>query len=202
MASRHVVTLLLFAAVAAVPALLPRHGDTRATDVAAADVPQEAVDALRRGRYWRASRILHQYVASSQDTAPRTLLLLAQADAGWGDWESVHRLLADRPWLDSVSGGYGWKLLGRSLVERGEHAQGGAALSHYLEHAQGADDRELGLTELRRAAALQQAGDHADALVAYDAAARLLPGLGDWIALWTAELTAAAGDTAATRTRL
>lgn len=203
MGSRHLVTLLLFIAVAAVPSLLAPRGKADAeADTAVGEVPQEAVDALQRGRYWRASRILHQHVAETQDTSPRTLLLIAQADAGWGDWESVHRLLADRPWLDTELGGYGWKLLGRSLLERGDYREGGAALSQYLEVAQGADRRELGLIELRRALALQQTGDHAGALAAYDTAARLLPGLGDWISLWTAELTAAAGDTAATRARL
>ena len=128
--------------------------------------------------------------------------MIAQADAGWGDWDSVHRLLAGRPWLDEVSGGYGWKLLGRSLLERGQTEQGAEALSHYLQFAQGADRRELGLTELRRALALQESGDNAGALAAYDTAASLLPSMGDWIALWAAELTAAAGDTASTRARL
>ena len=203
MASRHLVTLLLFIAVAAVPALLSPRGDDARDDLGlSADVPQEAVDALRRGRYWRASRILHQHVAATQDSSPRTLLLVAQADAGWGDWESVHRLLANRPWLDDVSGGYGWKLLGRSLLERGESARGAEALSQYLQFAEGADRRELGLTELRRAMALQASGNQAGALAAYDTAASLLPGFSDWISLWAAELSAAAGDTAATRARL
>ena len=131
MGSRHLVTLVLFLAVAAVPALLaPRGGDADVDESnTVGEVPQEAVDALRRGRYWRASRILHQHLASAQDTSPRTLLMIAQADAGWGDWDSVHRLLANRPWLDEVSGGYGWKLLGRSLLERGDYEQGGVALA-------------------------------------------------------------------------
>lgn len=203
MASRHAVTLLLFIAVAAVPALLSRNGNTSsAADYVGAQVPPDAVEALRRGRYWRASRILHQHLAASADSSPRTLLMVAQADAGWGDWESVHRLLANRPWLDSVSAGYGWKLLGRSLLERGEWAEGGDALTHYLELARGGDQRDLGLTQIRRAMARTSEGDHAGAIAAYDAAAQELPALGDWIALWSAEAAAAAGDTAGTAARL
>ncbi|HUF11660.1 MAG TPA: transglycosylase SLT domain-containing protein [Longimicrobiales bacterium] len=205
MRSRHTVTLLLFLAVAAVPALLSPRGGKANIDAqrgSANEVPQEVVDALRRGRYWRASRILHQHLSAARDTSPRTLLLVAQADAGWGDWSSVHRLLANRPWLDSISGGYGWKLLGRSLLEQGEWEQGGAALSHYLQAAEGADEREVALTELRRAQALQEAGRTAPALAVYDSAAAHLPGLGNWIGLWAAEAAAQAGDTAETRSRL
>lgn len=205
MRSRHLVTLLLFLAVAAVPSLLVPRGSQARSEAApplAADVPESAVDALRRGRYWRASRILHQHLSAARDTSPRTLLLAARADAGWGDWESVHRLLADQPWLDTISGGYGWKLLGRSLLERGLWAEGGAALEHYLQFASGADARERGLTELRRAVALQEAGSLDAALAAHDAALRHLPGLGDWIGLWAAEVAAEAGDTAEVRRRL
>lgn len=203
MHSRHLVILLVFLVLIALPSLLAPRGEADVDEQRAAeDVPQEVVDALRRGRYWRASRILHQHLAAAQDTSPRTLLLVAQADAGWGDWESVHRLLVNRPWLDSISGGYGWQLLGRSLVERGEWQAGGAALGEYLRHAQGADARQLGLAEIRRATALQESGQFARALEAYDQATGRLPGLGDWIGLWAADVAADAGDTAGVRRRL
>ena len=205
MKSRHLVTLSLFIVLAAVPALLaPRGGQARPDEESAAvdEIPENVVEALRRGRYWRASRILHQHLATARDTSPRTLLLVAQADAGWGDWESVHRLLANRPWLDTVSGGYGWKLLGRSLLESGRWEEGDAAHEHYLRFASGADARERGLTEIRRGIALAESGHDVDAIEAYDAALEHLPGLGDWIGLWAAESAANAGDTAAVRRRL
>lgn len=193
--------LALFVAVALVPALLGPPG-REASAEPRGTVPAEALAALREGRYWRASRILHQHLSSAPDTAPRTLLLVAQADAGWGDWAGVQRLLSDRPWLDSVSGGYGWKLLGQSFYQQGDFDQGSAALSHYLDVAQGTDARERGLTEIRRAFAAQKAGHPADAVTALDDAAKLLPRLGDWIALWGAQAAAQAGDTAAVEKRL
>ena len=58
MKSRHLVTLSLFLVLAAVPALLaPRGGQARPDDESAAadEIPENVVEALRRGRYWRAN---------------------------------------------------------------------------------------------------------------------------------------------------
>ena len=201
MAGRHAVTLALFLLVALVPSLLtPERPRARAEP--RSEVPAEALAALQQGRYWRASRILRHHLSALPDTSPRTLLLVARADAGWGDWQNVQRILYGREWLDSISGGYGWKLLGQSLYEQGEFDRGGAALERYLRVAGAAGARERGLTEIRRGFALRKAGRPAQAIEAFDRAAETLPRLEDWIALWAAEAAAEAGDTAATERRL
>jgi soluble lytic murein transglycosylase len=160
-------------------------------------VPPEAREAIRQGRFWRASRILREYLASVPDPTPETILLAAQAEAGWGDWQRVQTLLSGRPWLDTVAGGYGWRLLGRSRLELGAFEDGDEALRNYLRIASSAGEEDRGIVMIRRAEALSRAGDAAGSLAAYEAALQLLPQIHDWIALSAANVAAATGDTAA-----
>ena len=113
MAARYLVITLLFIA-AVLGSALVRSGDTPASPGPFTPVvPEEALRALEQGRYWRASRILGEYLAAVPDPEPASILLAAQANAGWGDWAGVERLLSGRGWLDTVAGGFGWNLLGR-----------------------------------------------------------------------------------------
>lgn len=203
MARHYIGITILFLAVAVAPAVLELgRSPAAAVEAEPPDVPPEALEALRQGRYWRASRILRGYLAAAPDPKPETILLAAQAEAGWGAWARVDSLLAGRDWLDRVSGGYGWNLLGRSRLELEQWVPGSAALARYLDVAQDAGERERGMAEVRRASALERAGDATGAAAAYDRAAALLPQLGDWIAVFAADALAAAGDTAGVRQRL
>lgn len=202
MGSRYLVMLILFVAAMLGPALLGRGGSPASQGPDTPGVPPEALHALRQGRYWRASRILEDYLALVPDPEPTTVLLAAQAEAGWGDWAEVERLLAGRGWLDTVAGGYGWSLLGRSRYALERWAESGEALARYLQLSTGSGERERGLAEARRGLALTGAGAAPAAVEAFDRAAALLPQLGDWIAIFAAEAAAAAGDTATVRARL
>ncbi|MBX6362518.1 MAG: transglycosylase SLT domain-containing protein [Gemmatimonadetes bacterium] len=202
MASRYWVVLALFLGALVViftlrPAAAPA-GRGGIPD----DVPAEALSAFREGRYLRASRILRQYLARTPDPAPAVVLLAAQAEAGWGDWERVRELLEGRPWLDTLKGGLGRSLLARSRLALGEWDEGRQDLERYLAIAPEAGDRERGIAEVRRGRALQKAGSFRAAVVAYDSAARLLPQVGDWIQLLAVGAAAEAGDTAQVRARL
>ncbi|HEX6938155.1 MAG TPA: transglycosylase SLT domain-containing protein [Longimicrobiales bacterium] len=201
MFSRYLVIAVLFFAAAIGPALLDSRGTTAAPGPPAPEVPPEALEAMRQGRYWRASQILREYLATVPDPTPETVLLAAQAEAGWGAWAEVERLLAGQSWLDTVAGGLGWSLLGRSRLELGRFAESGDALSRYLSLA-AAGDRERGLAELRRGLALLGAGDAGEALRAFDRGAERVPELGDWAAVFAARAAANAGDTATVRARL
>jgi soluble lytic murein transglycosylase len=202
MLHRHTVTTLLFLAVAAALAVMtPRQTHSAAT-AGEEHIPADALDAMREGRYLRASLILRDYLAARPDTAASAILLAARAEAGWGDWEQVRRLLEGRTWLDRVEAGSGWHLLGRSQLELGESHRGTASLGRFLEMSPGTAGREQGQALLRRAAALTEQRDFAGAVTAYDAAARLLPQVEDWIQFFAASALAAAGDTAAVRERL
>ena len=199
---RYLVITALFVAAALGPALL-RSGDSPAAPgPEAPPVPGEALKAMQQGRYWRASRVLQGYLASVPEPEPETLLLAAQADAGWGNWAGVERLLAGQRWLDSLASGYGWNLLGQSQYALGQWEQSGQSLSRYLALSPNAGDRERGLAEVRRGRALSAADQTAGALAAFETAKGLVPQIGDWIAIFAAEASARAGDTARVRAYL
>ncbi|MFQ5536224.1 MAG: transglycosylase SLT domain-containing protein [Gemmatimonadota bacterium] len=64
-------------------------------------------------------------------TTPADTLLLARAEAGWGNHRAVRILLEGAPWLDAVEGGVGWRLLARALEEEGEAAGAAEAYARY-----------------------------------------------------------------------
>lgn len=196
--------LSLLLAIALVPTIPPIGGlESPSTRIEhrSDSIPADALEALKQGRYWRASKILRSYLAVAPDTSPESILLIARAEAGWGDWPAVERLLAGRSWLDTAEDGAGWGLLGRSRIALGRWSDGEYALARYLELAPGVGDRERGLAEARRGRALLAGGSPAEAVEAFERAAALLPQIGDWLNIFGAEAAAAAGDTA-TVTRL
>jgi len=203
MVSRHFVIYLLFFVVVGTMGVLSPRATQSAPAVQEGPVPPEALQALREGRYLRASLILREYLAERRDSTPGTLLLAARAEAGWGDWERVRQLLEGRSWLDREAAGYGWNLLGQSQLQLGRYQQGSASLARYLSMADTAGaEREQAIAQLRRAEALVEQKKVTEALDAYDHAAALLPQLSDWIHVFAASAAAHAGDTTTVRTRL
>ena len=197
---RYILMLVLFVTAVAVPSRFAASAPRTATSQDP-EVPDSVHEAVEQGRFWRASRILGRHLEGAPDTTAQTILLASKLSAGWGDWPTVTRLLEGRPWLDSIGGGAGWRLLGRSLIELGRHSPGSEALGRYLAMADpGEQDRAL--VQLRRGLALGEAGQLDSALVAFDRAAELIPWFADWSALLAAEVAAAAGDTAVVRRRL
>lgn len=166
------------------------------------EVPAEALRALEQHRFFHATLILREYLATVKDTTPDEIVLAARAEAGWGDWENVERLLSGRAWLDSVSGGLGWNLLGRSLYEAGRWQPSRQAFTRWLEAAAAAPDSERGIVLLYSGHAAREAGDDGAAIAAYDRAATLLPAAADWITLQAVAALAAGGDTAQVAHRL
>lgn len=200
--SRYLAFVFLLLAVVLTPVLVKRANSPASPAEEVGPVPGEALDALNQGRYWHASRILRHYLAAVPDTSPGTLMLAAEAEAGWGGWERVESLLSGRNWLDAYARGYGWNLLGRSRLALGRWAAGHRALDRYLQLATSAGGSDRGITELRRALALSEQGDVAGALEAFDRASDLLPQIDDWIQIFAAEAAAGAADTAEVKARL
>ncbi|MBR9988478.1 MAG: tetratricopeptide repeat protein [Gemmatimonadetes bacterium] len=202
MVSRHTLIYLLFFIVAGTIAVLGPRKSHSAAAAGVQHVPDAAVDALRDGRYLRASLILREYLSTRRDSTPSAILLAARAEAGWGDWERVSDLLEGRSWLSGEASGFGWSLLGRSQLELGRWREGSQSLGRYLAIAGGGETQEQGLVLLRRAEALTKDGDYAAAQAAYDAAAELLPQVDDWIQAFAASSAAGGGDTMVVRQRL
>jgi len=188
-------------AFAAARALHPSLESTAAR-AARREVPESARRAIAEKRYFHATLILREYMASVSDTTAEALLLAARAEAGWGDWENVERLLAGRPWLDTEADALGWNLLGRSLYELGQWDASRRALRTWLDIAAAASPTERGLAELLLAHASRESGDDAGALAGYDRAAILLEPVRDWIRLQAIAAAAATGDTAEVERRL
>jgi soluble lytic murein transglycosylase len=201
--TRYSVMLLLFATSVAVPSVLARNpaGDGGAVPRSGPDVPPGVVEAADQGRYWRASRILGDYLAVAADTTPETILLASRLSAAWGDWPTVTRLLEGRQWLGDLDGAEGWKLLGLSRIRLGRLQEGGEALDHYLDLA-GDDSPDRGTEYLRRGLAVGSAGQTLVALAAFERAAEVMPWMADWANYFAAEVLAPAGDTAEVRRRL
>ncbi len=204
--SRNPALVVLFVLAAALPSRLAHGGahartpGTPVADTSAPEIPGPVREAAKRGRFWRASRLLAEHLRAAADTAPTTILFASRLSAGWGDWASVSRLLEGRDWLDTVENGAGWSLLGRSRVREGRFAAAGEALSRYLSVAPG--DSVAGVAELRRGLALTRAGETDAALSAFDSARALVPWFGDWASLFAARAAAGAGDTAQVEHRL
>jgi soluble lytic murein transglycosylase len=196
-----VIFVAFFSAIATMELVGPRRS-TSELGTSNADIPPEAIAAVRDGRYMRASMIMREYMAAKNDSTPSAVLLAARAEAGWGDWERVRLLLEGRSWLDDESNGFGWSLLGRSQISLGRTEQGRASLARYLEHAEGSEAmHERGVAALHHADVLAAQGEHAKAVTGYDNAAKLLPLIEDWISLFAASAAATAGDTAQVRAR-
>lgn len=201
MMTRYSLMVVLFAAAVAVPSVLARSAPAARSIAGEPDVPAAVREAAEQGRYWRASRILGEYLAVVSDTTPSTILLASRLSAGWGDWSTVTRLLEGRQWLGDVENGEGWRLLGMSRIRQGQLEAGGRALDRYLELGR-AESVEKGTEYLRRGLALAAAGQSIVALSSFDRAAEELPWMADWAHYYAAELAAAAGDTAEVRHRL
>ena len=191
----HLMLVLVLSGIAVAVAVARRPARVEAMALQDA-VPQAAVDALRQGQFLRASLVLREYLDARSDSVPGALLIAAEAEAGWGDWERVEQLLAGRSWLDSLAAGRGWYLLGRSQAALGQWRDADGSFARYLDIARAAGDRDRGAAELNRARALRQADDHAAAQAAYGRAAALLPDVADWIAIEAADAAAGAADTA------
>ena len=188
---------VFLAAIAAAILLRPERGGGQLPGV-----PEAALAAMRAGRYLEATQLIRAHLKGLPDTSAETLVVLARAEAGWGDWPQVRQLLAGRAWLDTVDGGGGRELLGRSELARGDWSAAAADLGRYLDVAEGVDERARGLALVRRAQALQRAGQEAAALAAYDAGAKELAPVQDWVRWLAAGAAADAGDTAQVRARL
>ena len=132
---------------------------------AAAPALDSALAELRMGRYWHASRALRAAGAADQ---PSTALSLARAEAGWGNWPAVVRLLSEAEWLEREDDGYGHLLLGLALEQQGSWDEAAAAYEAFLlvAPAQRRDGRIVAMA--RRARALDRRGDPGAAVAALD----------------------------------
>ncbi|HEU4584517.1 MAG TPA: transglycosylase SLT domain-containing protein [Gemmatimonadaceae bacterium] len=181
-------TISLFIALACAgpaPALAERvYADSLASD----SVVMAATRAIAEGRPWRATRILAPVLNDSVLRTPEVVLTAARAAAAWGGWTEVNRLLADAPWVDSLSSGEGRVLLTRSALQRNQDSTALRYARNAMTSAGGRVSKGERLVLLARS--LDRLGLDDSAAAAYSQAGEFLPEIADWLRLRAAEVTA------------
>ncbi|MDQ3389146.1 MAG: hypothetical protein M3483_06545, partial [Gemmatimonadota bacterium] len=162
------------------------------------DLPPEIPRLMAEGRNWRAARQMREYLENKQDPRPSVILLAARAEAGWGGWERVRRLLVDAPWLGEA-GGEGWLLLAQAMEEEEAWREAADAYERFLASAPEAAAEERAAAELRRALALLRIGEVDAATSALARIRAQHPTFAEWAAALMAESLAERGDTARVR---
>ena len=125
-------------------------------------------------------------------------MLLAEAEAGWGNWPEVRTLLEGPLASGTIRGARAWLLLGRGMEEAGRWEAAEGAYTRALEGSE--EERTLQAVEItsRRALSRARLGRMAGALPDVEQVLREDPALGGWLALEAAEMAAEAGARAET----
>ncbi|MFO8175379.1 MAG: transglycosylase SLT domain-containing protein [Longimicrobiales bacterium] len=156
------------------------------------------------GRYWRGVQLLRAALPGDAGADRETLLLLAEGEAGWGNWKGVRDLLEEPLASGTLPAAEPWYLLGRSLEELGAWEGAAEAYEAFLAGAAGEEGSEDRLKRVRAARgrlarALARLGRFQEAEEVFLWIRREDPKLGGWVALEVARLAAAQGATKATR---
>lgn len=182
-------TILLLVVSAAAPA-------TRAEHLPVVALPADSArDEIRVGRHWHATRILRA-AGAHQSPDPALRFLLAEAEAGWGNWPEVARILGAAGAVPTGREGRAGFLLGRAREEARDWEGAASAYADALRFLPAADPERMAAAA-RRSRALLRAGRNADAVREIVALPPPAAVAGSWIALEGAEARAATGDTAA-----
>jgi soluble lytic murein transglycosylase len=165
------------------------------------DLVPQAEALLATDRPWRAARVMRRYLEEVEDPPPDHLLLAGRAEAGWGGWVQVRRLLEGVPNLDTYGNGIGLYLLGRARDEGGDAAGAASAYREFLDLSPPGGEHvlERAAARLRLGLALLRTGRRDDAQRELAAARSLAGGASTWLGLLEADALAELGDTAAVR---
>lgn len=183
-------TILLLVVSAAAPAA--RAERLHAAAVLPADSAREEI---RVGRHWHATLILRA-AGAHRSSDPALRLLLAEAEAGWGNWPEVARILGVAGAVPTGREGWVGFLLGRAREQTGDWAGAASAYADAMRSLPAADPGRAAAAA-RRARALLRDGRLEDAVSEIAALPPPAAVAGSWIAVEGAEARAAAGDTAA-----
>ncbi|MCH7562224.1 MAG: transglycosylase SLT domain-containing protein [Gemmatimonadetes bacterium] len=153
---------------------------------AAADSARAEVEV---GRHWHATKILRR-LAEDRPLHPPELLLLAEAEAGWGNWTAALVILDEAEWLDDLYDGRGLLLRARALEESGRWGEAADGYTYYLNLGHGSPSAA---TRMRRTNALDRASRE-EAMPDLRALARAEPVAASWVALQMARRASEGGD--------
>ena len=168
-------------------------GPVAAQSGGASTIPDSILRDLADGRHWKASRALRAHLAPVASAAVRDRMLLAEAEAGWRNWEGAVTALIGEGGDTVGAPPRFWYLLGTALEETGDRAGAVRALTRFVGAVPAAD--RLGLAARSRLAReLARTDAAAAALEAVERLGGPSPRLGDWTALSVARILAGRGD--------
>jgi soluble lytic murein transglycosylase len=202
------VLALIFLVRAGGPDMIPdrMEGDV-AEQIGAMDpdeMPAQAEAFLATDRPWRAAQVMRSYLERMDDVPADRLVLAARAEAGWGGWHQVHRLLDGVPALDTYSSGIGLYLLGRARDAIDDAPGAVEAYRSFLALSPpaGEVDDERAVAQLRLGLALIRAGERQAATRELQTARIHLGGASGWLDLLEADALARTGDVDAVRQKV
>lgn len=114
--------------IAAVGAITPQGNSYRSLLLSPAD---SALAEFEAGRFWHAARMLRDEGAAAGK--PEDVLLLARAEAGWGNWSAVAELLDGAEWLSEESDAIGLYILGRAWEAQGQWEEAAESYGRYVD---------------------------------------------------------------------
>ena len=151
-----------------------------------------ALAEMRAGRHWHAATILREIRRKGSDDA-RALLLLASAEAGWGNWREVARLLTDGRARDA--GSEAWLLVARAHEAAGEWEASRTAYRTWLEGARDRSAPDALAASVGLARVSLAMGRAEEAFETLKALRSSSPWLVSWAAVEGARSAAVRGDT-------
>lgn len=204
---------LLGASGAVLPADLQGQASPRASG--SVSVVDSLLTQVEMGRHWHAARQMRR-MGWAEEGTPTLVLLLAEAEAGWGNWQGVRDLL--EPLLTSPTGpdrlegkepsegdvaafspGPAWLLLARAREELGAFEAAEAAYGRVLEGDEGEGAAEEEMEALaRRARVRGRMGEFSGAMADLRRVVEKDSLVGSWLVLEVAEEAAGSGDPEAT----
>ncbi len=154
------------------------------------------------GRHWHAAAGLRGALPGGPGEEGELLILLAEAEGGWGNWREVESLLRAPLTSGRVADSRAWFLLGRSLAEAERWVQADSAFDRAQAGGGGQDEDLLLQVHLWRARVRGMAGDVEGALWDLRVVLGQAEEAGEWLALELAGRAASRGEPEPTLTLL
>ena len=187
------VTLLLAVIGLAIPVHSPATGQELPATGAISQLPDSIQEQLSDGRFWKASRAMRGIFTPLESMSLSDRLLLAEAEAGWRNWEGALAVLSTGAINTAQAPPRFWYLLATARRASGEEDGADAAFGRFVEASPETSKEVL--------AALSLMARSLAANASYDEAFPTLVQLSDrsepvatWTALAMGRTLAAAGE--------
>ena len=142
------VTLLL----AVIGLAIPVHSTAAGQESSAAGTTGQVPDSIRRqlldGRFWKASQALREIFTPLESFSVSDRLVLAEAEAGWKNWEGALAALSAGETDDASAPPRYWYVLASARRALGDETGAGAAFRRFLEAGPGESKEALAALSL------------------------------------------------------